>query len=138
MAARIVIRQGVQDGTIPLSLAAEHEVAQVLGQPIAAGGGIGKAIVDPQPQFRKYLPDLANGRDAVAARLDRVEVSDVKRREGVHREQAGDDIDWLAAAAKLRAHGAVGIPLAALGMDDRAAFEVDDGNHFHGSAPCVC
>ena len=56
----------------------------------------------------------------------------------MHGEQAGDDIDGLAAAAELRAHRAVGIALAALGMDDLAAFEVDDGNDFHGSGPCVC
>src|SRR6266850_362617 len=105
----------MQDRTIPLSFAAEHEVTQVLRQPIAAGDRIGEAVVDPQTEFGKPSPDLANARDAVAARLDRIEVGDVERREGMHREQAGDDVDGLAAAAELRAHGAVAIALAALG-----------------------
>ena len=138
MLAGIVIRQSMQNSPIALSLAAEHEFAQVLRQPVTAGGAFGESVVDPEAECRKLLPDLANGRDVVAACLDRVEVGDVKRREGVHREQAGDDIDGLAATAKLRVHGAVGVPLAALGMDDLATFEVDDGNDFHGSRPCVC
>jgi hypothetical protein len=130
--ARIAGEMAHQPG-IGLRLAAEDQMAQPRRQPIGRAAQIGHAVVDPQRQMRKCLPQPLEHRAIVAPALDGVEIRDVQRLEWMDREQSARDVDRIAGGRKRRLDRSIDIALAHAGPHDGPALEVEDRNDLHGA-----
>jgi len=94
---------------------------------------VGRAVVNPHLQRRKLFADAAQRPDIVAVPLDRVEIGDIKGREGVDRQQATNDIDRVAGSRKRRFERPIRRPIAAPRADDLTMQEVNDWDNLqHG------
>src|SRR5258708_2230559 len=89
-------------------------------------GVVGRAVVNPHLQGWKLFTNAAQGREIAPVALDRVEIGDIKRWEGIDREKAAHDIHRVAGWRERGFEPPVRRPVAHPRADDLAPHEVND------------
>src|SRR5580698_828846 len=87
---------------------------------------IGRAVVDPHFQRWELIADLAERPEIVPVVLDRVEIGDIKGREGEDRQETANHIERVAGWRQRRYKWAIGPSVALARVDNLTAHEVND------------
>src|SRR5262245_57866897 len=129
------MREMANECDVALGFAAEHEVPPSRIKPVLSVAAIGNAAVDPERQLRVRRPQPRQREAIVSPALDGIEIRDIERREGMHREEPARHIDGIAARRQRSLDRAILRPPPHPGANHDALLEIDDRNNLHGYVP---